>query len=200
MDENELLEELRNKDWKTLILKGTNYVQKRLSATEILNGSKRFARGLSAKDIVFKAIELLFVGERKWNKNAHPDIFQHLISTINSLLYEHFHSFEKEKRNIIHENNGEFELDSFWDNLISDSSSQENAEYNEILEEALKIVENDNDLAELLLYIIDGYDRKEIAKTMNKSIKEIDNMKKRLRRKLNNELSIRKVGIQNESK
>ncbi|MCX6175375.1 MAG: hypothetical protein NTZ27_11535 [Ignavibacteriales bacterium] len=195
MDENDLLEELKNQDWKTMILKAANYVQKKLQATSLVKGSKQFARGTEAKEIVFKAIELLFVGERKWNKKVHPELFQHLISTINSLLYEHLHSFENKKRTIINETDNEIESDSFWDNILSDSSPKELIEYKEILDECLKIVEDETELTDLLLYVIDDYDRTEIAQKMNKSIKEIDNMKKRLRRKLNNELNVRKVGI-----
>lgn len=195
MEENELLEELRHQDWDSIILKATNYVQKKLQAANLINGSKQFARHSSSKDIVFKAIELLFTSERKWNKQVHPELFLHLISTINSLIYEHLHSFEHEKRTIIKESENEMESSSFWDNILSDSSPQELSEYKEIYNECLTIVEDDPELVDLLLYVIDNYDRNEIAIKMNKSITEIDNMKKRLRRKLNNELSIRKAGI-----
>lgn len=195
MDEIGQLEELKNQDWKTIIPRATNYVLNKLKITVLLKGSKQFARGTEAKEIVFKAIELLFTGERKWNKEVHPEIFQHLISTINSLVNEHHHSFESEKRLVVNDNNDGIDSDSFWEKFLNDSSPQELTEYQEVFDECLKIVENEPDLPDLLLYMIADYDRTEIAKMMNKSIKEIDNMKKRLRRKLNNELSVRKVGI-----
>ncbi|NWF89103.1 MAG: hypothetical protein HXY50_06525 [Ignavibacteriaceae bacterium] len=195
MDEIGQLEELKNQDWKTIIPRATNYVLNKLKITVLLKGSKQFARGTEAKEIVFKAIELLFTGERKWNKEVHPEIFQHLISTINSLVNEHHHSFESEKRLLVNDNNDGIDSDSFWEKFLNDSSPQELTEYQEVFDECLKIVENEPDLPDLLLYMIADYDRTEIAKMMNKSIKEIDNMKKRLRRKLNNELSVRKVGI-----
>lgn len=195
MEEKEYLEELRNQDWDSIILRSTNYVSKRLGTFELVKGSKQFARGSTAQDVTFKAIELLFVGERKWNKNIHLELYQHIISTINSLLYEHFHSFEKERRTIIHDSINEIEPDSFWDKIISDSSPQNLLEYDEVKNECLKIVENEPELADLFLYIIAGYDRKNIAEIMNRSITEIDNLKKRLKRKLNSELSVRKARI-----
>jgi len=195
MDEKEILEELHNQDWDSIILRTTNYVKKRLGTFELIKGSKLFARGSSAQDITFKAIQLLFDGERKWNKKVHPELTQHLISTVNSLLSNHFNSYEGVNRTIIYEINNDLEFESFWDKIISDSSPNELLEFSETYNECLKIIEDDLDLSDLLLYITDGYDRKEIAKMMNKSIAEIDNMKKRLRRKLNNELSIRKAGI-----
>lgn len=193
MVESSILEEFQKQYSGDLVLKVANYIKKRLGTVEILKSGKQFVEGCTVDDIISQAIEHTL---NNWDFVKHPDLFLHLLSVVNTMLYNHFHSFEFKNRTKIIENSSIYdERDSFWDRIVGDSSPTLLAELNDIKDKCYKVVENDPELSDLLLYYLSGCSRKEISADMDITVKEVDNMMKRLRRKLETNLPYLKKEI-----
>jgi DNA-directed RNA polymerase specialized sigma24 family protein len=184
MVDNSVLEEFEKQFSEETLQRLTSYVLRIKKISVLLQGSTQFPRGSTKEDIALKAIEDTLTGERKWNMEKHPNLYSHLISTVNSIVSNHFKSFEKNNRDLPSDIFEENDYSSFFDAIVSDSNPRIIVEANEIKEQCFKLVENDPELSDLLLYIIEGYERKDISTTTGKSITEINNSMKRLLRKL----------------
>jgi DNA-directed RNA polymerase specialized sigma24 family protein len=184
MVHNSILEEFEKQFSEETLQRLTFYVLNVKKISVLLQGSTQFPRGSTNEDIAYKAIEDTLTGDRVWNMDKHPDLYSHLISTVNSILSNHFKSFEKNNRDIPSDFFDETDYSSFWDMVISDSNPQIITEANEIEEQCFKLVEDDSELSDLLLYILEGNERKDISEMTGKPMKEINNSMKRLFRKL----------------
>ena len=195
MEKDSILNLIENADWKNIILKLTYYALQRSKVYKWkLGKADQLLGGKTPEDIACGAIEKVLSGTRTWDTEKYPDLFTHLKWIVKSDMDHLASSLEHQTMTRIPEPRDDEEGPVNIYQTIPDQSSPTpeeamiNDEKNK-LEEKLKddlyaLVEGDEDLEELLLYIDEGIDKPEKIATLAKwDISKVYNLKKRLRRK-----------------
>lgn len=144
-------------------------------------------RDWEPEDVVYEAITQLLTGQRNWDEKRFPDVTIVLKGIIKS-LFSHIRSqkYNKTRSRPKDKDGNEINVDEFADqrelsHKNNPTMALELEQTKSIIENAL---ENDDEAMEVYLAIIDGHIKpKDIAKTINVSVKEVNNRLKRLRRK-----------------
>lgn len=178
----EFLELLSSQDWGKILPQLFSYAEKRISYLNV----KRLAKGLDAKDIVLFSIEQIYHGQRNWDPQKAPELKDALISIINSNISNNIYSSEYKKRKIIDDSSEE--ENNFWDSQTTGENPEKEIEFKELRGTIYEFLDDSEEDQTILMCIEDGYTNKEIAKMLEKSIRDIENAKKRIKRKLLKEM------------
>lgn len=150
-------------------------------------------KGLTPKDVVSDAIKKTYSGERQWNPEKEPSLFKFLCSVIDSSI-NHIANW-KENTNTQSESlisNSHMEkspLLSIPHNDPSPESVLINSEEDKKIDNFLwgfhSFLDESSELQTYLECVIDGLEKpREIAEAMGIKTKEVNNLKKRMKRKL----------------
>lgn len=196
----EMTEELNGLDWKPILKVALHHAK--------IVSSNYGAIGVSIdpNDLVQESIALLYgVGKndtfRNWDKNKYPDIKQHIKWIINSISehkYEHACKFQ----------HLEFEQDKSTaeDDCIIEYPQ---GTYNDVTPEDLAIIKEHNLITNKLInsseldkeeenvvtcILLDITTPKEISEELGISVKDINNIKKRIARKIMKKITMLKGG------
>jgi len=181
----EVREELDNQaDWPEILPRLLKY-----AAAKTMNFRLLGIVDLDPMDLVSEAITLAYSGNRNWNKEVYPDPIDFLISVIGSIVnhkIKHYYKFKK----------GALLLDDTSDKtpeLVSLSSQNPEAIVTEKdnllnLQKAIyEAVAGDEEAGMVLLCIESEKTRpREIAEETGYEVKQVNNILKRLRRKILN--------------
>ena len=141
-------------------------------------------KGLSkdkACDLVHKAIELIFTGKRKWDREK-VDLLTCLKGVIRSSASHEMESADTARRyNAMKDEDGE-SLDVIESAESSESTPLEEMERKELEEYLWSEAGDDDDMKLVLLCLFKGERRQDIAKELNLPVSEVDNIMKRVRR------------------
>ena len=86
MDE-QVLEQIRQADWTRISLRLTLHAAARVKRWRWRTGNHQdLADGLEPGDIACQAIARLLTGQRAWDPERHPDLFEYLKGVVNSLV------------------------------------------------------------------------------------------------------------------
>ena len=151
--------------------------------------------GKMAEDFVMSVIEKVFSGQRKWDPQAYPDLLKYLFGVIHSDINHLAESIEN--RSVMRpesqlkstEEDKERAIEKFPSQTLSQEKILLGAEKQEKAEEFLfgfiDFLGDEQKLIDLVECIMDDFVRpKDIARKMQVEIKDINNMKKRMQRRL----------------
>lgn len=199
MDNDRVLELLRDVDWDDIIIKLTYYA---IFCFNRYRWRSTFPKGNSPEDIAVNAIEKVWNGTREWDPDKYPDLLKHLEWIVKSDTEHLFPSLEHRSTGkpplIIKEDGTKVELEETnceYEHSITQkvptpeeeltTKEEHEQEYEDrALTELRKLVKGDPDLEFLLLCFEDGIDKpSEIAAVAEWEIDKVYNLKKKLLRK-----------------
>lgn len=189
---------LEASDWKDISLRLTYFAVGRSKYYGWKSGASVFIGGKSPEDFACEAIEKVWNGNRKWDPEKYPNLLAHLQWIVKSDMNHHYESLMNQNTvNTLDE-----DKNSVNDGLPDQKAISENdPEKNIILKQQYAIeeeykkklydlVEGDDDLETVLLFIDDGIDKpKEIAEKMNLDVSKVNFLKQKLFRKA------KKIGV-----
>ncbi|MFQ6758107.1 MAG: hypothetical protein D9V46_03715 [Deltaproteobacteria bacterium] len=195
---DEVLNLMASHPWDESIPRLTRYAfgkMRKLFWQGILGGPA--PSGIEAKDIVLISIEKIMNGDRTWDPRSQENLYKHLTSVIDSEISHLINSWEN--RHFFREAvlsgrpNSDGKTAEFWDNVSCPNSGPEDIL---IDRERERLSENffwkfyefiaDTPLLQAILERITEGDKKraDIAASMGIKVKEFDNLKKQLQRRL----------------
>ena len=186
------LEKLSPEELQKLIERLGLFAQERVGLAHLVwhgvAGQARLPNGFTPEDLVSEAILAGINGReadgRNWNKKRYPTIEKFLRSVIRSMV-SHLASSAENRDTVGLPNDKDEDTDAIQDfPACRKPSPREQAASAEFWALLKKNVEDDPDLEMLLMAMEDGYKRSELVDVLGKTLDEIDNLKKRLRRKL----------------
>lgn len=176
------LDKLESQDWKSIIVKLTAEVRFRLFTLK----DKKMLEGKTPYDIAIEAIEKLYTGERKWDFEKDPDILKFLkYNVIKSMTNNLFETINRKSIVFIKNNedfNEDIEYDFFRKFGIEDELERE-LYAKELLDDIEKELKNEDEW-QIFNYRLDGLKNSEISNELGIPIKEVENIMKRIKRKL----------------
>ena len=178
MDHYNLMQELNEVDWDTLIprllLYATSTIRRR-TWYGIWGGP--VVRGVEAEDFVLEAIERTMSGHRAWNPEK-VDLYGHLVGTIRSLIYHACHSSENSLTRHVQPSN----VVAFADPHEScpENAVRRRQQTAALLEYLTQQAPQLRLLAELIL-IFELSRTDELTDMLGVTARELDNLKRRLR-------------------
>ncbi|MCD4781159.1 MAG: hypothetical protein K8S27_11530 [Candidatus Omnitrophica bacterium] len=140
--------------------------------------------GKTAEDYVMEAIIKVYQGERRWDPEHIPDLQYYLVGVLRSDLGHHAVSLENRCVFFI-ENLPEYRQHAF----LKDDADQEHLAEDEFVAGFLAYIKDNPQLIECVKHILAGFKPRQIAKQMNLSTSDIYNMRKVLRRRLQEYIS-----------
>ncbi len=183
MDED-TLNYLQSVDWEDFIDKLNGYAHQKITYSSCNRGPGRLPDGQQAKDVVMKAITLVYQGIRKWNRKKWPDFFLFLRSVVRSLISNALSGQENATST-------SFDTASKLPNGIDPPSQYltplEILQQKEFFKKCASLVNSkqDDNLSMVFLALVDGYYTPvEISKEIGIEVSEVNNLLKRLRRLL----------------
>lgn len=174
---SEELQKLSTEDYKSLV----KFAESKLS---ILFHSQKVPGGDEAEDFVQEAITKVIEGKRKWDPQKNPNFIKFLLGVISSIINNH-------TRKLISKSHSDIEAKTeidFWNNILSVDRIVERLELKE-LEEYIynQLEEDDEELALLLMYQLDGYEPQDLHEMLEYDrIEDVYNANKRLKRRCRN--------------
>ncbi len=154
-------------------------------------------KGKDAEDLVMESITKVIEGDRSWDPVEQPDLFLYLKSVVDSKIshlvegWENRHCFREAA--LSGGENGEGDRPGFWDTVVCTNPSPEAAlllDEREQLSERFfwgfyEFLDESPKLQKMLECISEGcFKRAEIAEKMGVPVKEFDNLKKQIQRRL----------------
>jgi DNA-directed RNA polymerase specialized sigma24 family protein len=140
--------------------------------------------GKTAEDYVMDAIMKVYRGERRWDPDQMPDLQYYLIGVLRSDMGHSAVGLENRCVAYI-ENLPEYRQHAF----LKDNPDQENLGEDEFIAGFLEYIKDHLQLTECVKHILAGLKPRQIAQQMNLSASAIYNMRKVLRRRLQEYLS-----------
>lgn len=192
---DEVLDLLENHPWEDTIARLVSYAlgkMRRRYWLGVLNGSA--PSGVEAKDIVMGSIAKVFEGERNWDPEAQPDLFAYLKgvvdSTINHLAEGWENSHFNSNKSISEGADNEIEflntVPDFAPTVEEELIAKElEAESEKFFWDFYENLDDQPKLLKILDGLSEGYiKRADLARYADLSVREFDNLKKQLRRRL----------------
>lgn len=200
MDET-IFEHLQKADWDDIAVRLTDYAVKKARRYRWRTGTA--IGGESAEDLAFEAIKRVLDGDRKWDPQGKPDIFQYLTGVVDSLLSH----LSKSPARILVQSFPESEDGEILEELLkkadpeSDTAKHlarrdptpedlllekeqerlEQAVYREIVQS----FEGNGDLETIFLCIMDGVCKSsDISKVTGMDIKDVYQLRRKLNRRI----------------
>lgn len=194
---DEALALVENHPWEETAPKLAYYALQKIKSRYwlgIFGGSTPAAT--EAEDIVMKSIKKILDGQRRWEPKQHPDLFKFLLGVIDSEISHLVESWEN--RSFLREESlvgycSDEETADFWQTVPDQHPTIEAKLINQEMEEKsekffLEFYESVQDspkLQSILDSIFEGHiKRADIAKNIGITVREFDNLKKQLRRRL----------------
>jgi len=124
--------------------------------------------GKEAEDIALDAISYLLTGTRVWNPKTHPDLLRFLLAAVRSEVYSL----------VVSRSNQDVRQ-------TADSPEKGKRDDGAEVLEILDYVKDEPDLYQFVDCIIDGYrERADIAAHLHLELTEVDNLRRRMKRRL----------------
>lgn len=169
------LEELKNiteSDYLQLVA----YAEKRLSM--IFYGSK-IPEGRKGQDFVQEVLTKILEGIRKWNQAETPDFKKFLFSSLKSEI-SNFTVLKVREKEIDVDSKSDHE---FWSAILDSDNFLEKKLQEEAIDFVFSRLDSiESNLSTLLIMELEGYETEEIAKEMEIEVKDVYNLRKRLKR------------------
>ena len=176
------LDKLDSQDWKSIIVKLTAHVSYRLFTLKDI----KMLEGKTPYDIAIEAIEKLYTGERTWDYEKYPDILNFLkYNIIKSMTNNLFKTINK-KSIVFIKNNENFNEDieyDFFSKFGIEGELERELYAKELLDDIEKELK-DGDEWQIFNYRLDGLKNSEISVELGIPINEVENIMKRIKRKL----------------
>jgi len=138
------------------------------------------ANGYTHIDIVMSSIESIYTGERNWNPRL-IDLEKLLMGIIRSKLSNLSESKENQLLKDIEMNNDE---DFFWETISDSDGLYTELESKDLINLIRGNLSDDEELGVLFELAIQESKNKEIAAYLSIDIKEVENLKKKLKRRI----------------
>lgn len=194
---DEVLALVENHPWEETIPKLTYYALKKIKRRYwlgVFGGPTPAAT--EAEDIVMKCIKKVLDGQRCWEPEKYPDLYRFLLGVIDSEVSHLVESWENRyflrEEALAGDCNGE-ETKDFWQAVPDLNPTIETKLINQEIEEKsekffqefYESVQDSPKLQMVLDSIFEGHiKRADIAENIGITVKEFDNLKKQLRRRL----------------
>lgn len=188
MNELERLTGFEGYDWRQ-IYPVLHVYAKHCAAVYFWKKDKDLPKGNEPIDLVQEAITKVITGERRWDPQKEPDLVRYLKMTIKSLIRNLLASedYKKTRKFAIVGDDGDFH-EEFED---TGQSFDARIEFDDIWQHVVEITKDDDEIQLVLMYMSDGITtRKELAEALGLPATEIDNISKRIKRKVQKEFQI----------
>ncbi len=170
-------EHLDSEDWDALYPRLFSYARRKANGLSFLKERSELPLGRTYKDLVQDAIAKVFRGERNWNPDKNPDLYVYLTSVIDSLFSGLLNRSGHRNRD---------PLDP------SEMEGSQKSDYNDCLKALETLVRDtssdDENLDDVRQGIEDGMSPGEIADFFGIDVKEVYNLKRKLRRRIDRKM------------
>lgn len=134
------------------------------------------AAGKMAEDFVMDAIVKVYKGQRQWDPQSMPDLLSYLFGVLRSEIHHHSQSLENRCFRF---------LDTLSEEKKKDSEPSSHTEKKDnFMEGFLNSIQDDPQLAQVALLVAQGRKPREIATELHIQVNSVYNMRKVLRRRL----------------
>ena len=180
----EVLRRLNEANWDRILPELVLYAQFKLEC--ILWPGGHAPGGTQAEDLVQEAIASLFSGQRTWNVAKHPDLEVVLKGIIKSLVNHLTKTKDNKTRQALSVDAG---VDGWGHEALSNEPSpDESLAAADQIEQIESLLEDDEEAGMVFLWLQEEAKPKEIAEELDKPVTEIYVIKRRIRRKLQDNL------------
>ena len=181
---SDVLRRLNKANWDQIHPKLVIYAQFKLEC--ILWPGGHAPGGTQAEDLVQQAIESLFSGQRNWNVAKHPDLEIVLKGIIKSLVNHLTQTKDNKTRQALSVDAG---VDGWGHEALSNEPSpEESTESRDQIAQIESLLEDDEEAGMVFLYLQEGAKPREISEELDKPVREIYVIIRRIRRKLRDNL------------
>lgn len=186
MSELERLTNFEEYDWRTIYPLLYAYAINCVAFYFWKKDKKNLPKGNETEDLIQEAIYKVITGERRWDPQKEPDLVKYLKMTIRSLVRNLLVSADHKK---VGKLAGVDENGNFYEDFADiDQNFEDSIEQDDIWARIIEITKSDDEVQLVLMYMVDGITtRKELAEALGLPATEIDNIMKRLKRKIQKE-------------
>ncbi len=190
MIDKETLDALNDQSWPEIILKLKGYAINKVHRLIWRRGRQSLPIGYETADLANKAIEQVWLGERKWNREKQPDLLKFLMNAVDSIVNnlvecaEHKY-MSNSSADEIHEKNHPALATPIVD-------CDNKIDYPKLFRAIHTCAKGDEDLELILLYLEEGKKPKEIADECGLEREKVYQLIRKLKRR------VEKAGIKIE--
>lgn len=178
--EPEVLNRLNEANWPVIYPRLVLYAHDRMGFMNWQGGHP--PGGITAEDIAQEAIKSLYTGQRRWDIIEHPCLEVVLKGITKSLINHLVSGSDNRSRHAHSDEVGDVGLE---DKTISnDPSPDDNLAYGELVVRIEDLLADDEEASMVFLYLQENAKPREIAKELDRPVREIYAITKRIRRKL----------------
>jgi DNA-directed RNA polymerase specialized sigma24 family protein len=182
--DTETLRTLDSQNWDKIIDELTLHAIFKVKRSFWRSGIRDLPKGEQIEDIVYNAIDMVYSGQRKWDRSRNQDVLQFLKGIVDSQVSHLLESAEHLNREYLNE--GQEGKESPIE-LVVDPAQDPLSEViaNEMKDYLWDCAKGDEEMELVLCCIDEGIsNRSEISDTLKMPLNTVDNTLKRIRRKL----------------
>lgn len=172
-------EHLDSANWSELYPRLFNYARRKTNALKFLHTPGELPLGQTGEDLVQKAIDKVFSGDRKWDPNKNPDLYAYLTSVVDSLLSGLLHK-------VAYRNNSSQDL--------AEIAGSNEVNYNDCFEALETLVKDacsdDENLDNIRNGLEDGMTSGEISEFFGIEIQMVYTLTRKLRRRIDRKMKL----------